>query len=151
MAYIRAVPGKGVTEWSWDPWSSHNGGYPIIPTSVGIELGDSVGVSDYAVKGSDGGTVHQAHVPCFLGLKNFYGHIGLIERGALINKLSDSSGDYYVAPSLYSAFNINSIEGLIKAAKVLRTIPVAGNISLSSVCRNLAPPRLFASAAPAPI
>ena len=42
--------GKGVTEWSWDPWSSHNGGYPIIPTSVGIELGDSVGVSDYAVK-----------------------------------------------------------------------------------------------------
>lgn len=110
--------GKGVTEWSWDPWSSHNGGYPIIPTSVGIELGDSVGVSDYAVKGSDGGTVHQAHVPCFLGLKNFYGHIGLIERGSLINKLSDGSGDYYVAPSLYSAFNINSIEGLIKAAKV---------------------------------
>ena len=42
--------GKGVTEWSWDTWSSHNGGYPIIPTSVGIELGDSVGVSDYAVK-----------------------------------------------------------------------------------------------------
>ena len=115
--------GKGVTEWSWDPWSSHNGGYPIIPTSVGIELGDSVGVSDYAVKGSDGGTVHQAHVPCFLGLKNFYGHIGLIERGALINKLSDGSGDYYVAPSLYSAFNINSIEGLIKAAKVPKNDP----------------------------
>ena len=56
-------------------------------------------------------------------MKNFYGHIGLIERGSLINKLSDGSGDYYVAPSLYSAFNINSIEGLIKAAKVPKNDP----------------------------
>ena len=55
-------------------------------------------MSDYAVKGSDGGTVHQAHVPCFLGLKNFYGHIGLIERGSLINKLSDGSGRLLCCP-----------------------------------------------------
>ena len=67
MAYIRAVPVKVLPSGLGILWSSHNGGYPIIPTSVGIELGDSVGVSDYAVKGSDGGTVHQAHVPCFLG------------------------------------------------------------------------------------
>ena len=54
-------------------------------------------------------------------MKNFYGHIGLIERGSLINKLSDGSGDYYVAPSLYAGYDDNSISGLIKVCEVPRT------------------------------
>ena len=129
--------GIGVTDaGGW--WNTDFGYYPFLPTSVGVELGDSVGVSDYDVIGKDGTKKQTMHIPCFFGLKNLYGHIGLIERGALMNKLADGSADYYVAPSLYSEFNINSIEGLIKAAKVPANSPAGWKyiteLSMQNLC-----------------
>ena len=129
--------GAGVTDAAgW--WNTDFGYYPFLPTSAGIELGDAIGVSDYDVIGADGTKKQTMHIPCFFGLKNFYGHVGLIERGALINKLSDGSGDYYVAPSLYTEFNINSIEGLIKAAKVPANSPAGwkyiSELSMQNLC-----------------
>ncbi|RKU75654.1 hypothetical protein DW945_22130 [Parabacteroides sp. AM44-16] len=133
----RGGTGIGVTDaGGW--WNTDFGYYPFLPTSVGVELGDSVGVSDYDVIGKDGTKKQTMHIPCFFGLKNFYGHIGLIERGALMNKLADGSADYYVAPSLYSEFNINSIEGLIKAAKVPANSPAGWKyiteLSMQNLC-----------------
>ena len=128
--------GVGVTDAAgW--WNTDFGYYPFLPTSAGIELGDAVGVSDYDVIGADGTKKQTMHIPCFLGLKNFYGHIGLIERGALMNKLSDGSADYYVAPSLYSEFNINSIDGLIKAAKVPANSPAGWKYITEMSMQNL--------------
>ena len=128
--------GVGVTDAAgW--WNTDFGYYPFLPTSAGIELGDAVGVSDYDVIGADGTKKQTMHIPCFFGLKNFYGHIGLIERGALMNKLSDGSADYYVAPSLYSEFNINSIDGLIKAAKVPANSPAGWKYITEMSMQNL--------------
>ena len=128
--------GIGVTDaGSW--WQTDFGYYPFLPTSAGIELGDAVGVSDFDVIGADGTKKQTVHIPCFFGLKNFYGHIGLIERGALMNKLSDGSADYYVSPSLYSEFNINSIEGLIKAAKCPANSPAGWKYITEMSMQNL--------------
>ena len=128
--------GVGVTDAAgW--WNTDFGYYPFLSTSAGIELGDAVGVSDYDVIGADGTKKQTMHIPCFFGLKNFYGHIGLIERGALMNKLSDGSADYYVAPSLYSEFNINSIDGLIKAAKVPANSPAGWKYITEMSMQNL--------------
>lgn len=128
--------GPGVTDAAgW--WNTDFGYYPFLPTSAGIELGDAVGVSDFDVIGQDGTKKQTMHIPCFFGLKNFYGHIGLIERGAVMNKLEDGSADYYVAPSLYSEFNINSIEGLIKAAKVPANSPAGWKYITEMSMQNL--------------
>ena len=128
--------GIGVTDaGSW--WQTDFGYYPFLPTSAGIELGDAVGVSDFDVIGADGTKKQTVHIPCFFGLKNSYGYIGLIERGALMNKLADGSADYYVSPSLYSEFNINSIEGLIKAAKCPANSPAGWKYITEMSMQNL--------------
>ena len=110
--------GAGVTgASSW--WSNTEQFYyrPFIPTSLGIDKGDYLGVIPYDVKDEDGTILQTFNVPSFFGLKNFYGHIGLIERGTLIQKLDDGSGDLYVSPSLYDGFN-GTFDGMIKAAVV---------------------------------
>ncbi|MFK2681139.1 hypothetical protein ACIXT9_02445 [Bacteroides fragilis] len=130
--------GSGVTNaGSW--WGNDFGYYPFVPTSAGVELGDACGVSTYNVIGKDGSVVYAAPVPCFFGLKNFYGHIGLIERGSLIQKKEGGGGDYYVAPSMFANFNINSIEGLIKSAEVPANSPAGWKyitqISMQNLCQ----------------
>ena len=128
----------GVSSAAGQWWNDDYGLYPFVPTSAGVELGDDVGISDYAVKGSDGEAVFTAKVPVFFGLKNFYGHIGRIERGSLINKLSDGSGEYYVAPSLYDTFDNSTVSGLIKAATVPKNDPAGWKyikeLSMQNLC-----------------
>ena len=106
--------GIGVTNvGNW--WGNNFGYYPFVPTSFGVDKGDFLGEIPYEVKGEDGSTLQTVNVPCFFGLKNFYGHIGHIERGTLMNRLPDGTAEYYVTPSLYGGFSLD-LEGKIKAA-----------------------------------
>lgn len=118
----------GASSW-WNAAVAENansfGTYPFLPTSVGVELGDGCGVSNYAVKGASGETLYTAPVPVFFGLKNFYGYMNRLERGILINKIAGGGGDVYVVPKLYSAYSMSSLSGLTKVA----TIPAAQTAS----------------------
>jgi len=57
--------GFGAGATNMPNWGTYNGYYPVIPTSVGLELGDGVGLVDYSVTNADGVAVYQCKVPVF--------------------------------------------------------------------------------------
>ncbi|MEL7600545.1 MAG: hypothetical protein AAGU18_10680 [Proteiniphilum sp.] len=124
--------GEGISNaGAW--WTSDFGNYPIVPTSVGINLGDSCGVVPYDVIGSAGTTLQTVQVPVFFGLKNLYGHINRWERGKLISKNADMSAGVYVVPQIYSDYDVNSVAGLVKVA----TLPAASGYIMQISQQNL--------------
>jgi hypothetical protein len=126
--------GAGVSSFGqWGTWEN----FPFIPTSVGVDLGDACGVSNYAVTDAGGATVYTAPVPCFFGLKNFFGHISRWSRGDLVNKLANGSGDVYVATSLYAAFNAGTVAGLLKAATVPQLATAGWSYIMTLSMQNL--------------
>ena len=94
--------------------------YPFIPTSVGIEKRDFTGEIPYDVQGASG-KVATVKIPCFFGLKNFFGYMGRWERGRLINKVAGGAADIYIVPKLYSTYSMNSLSGLIKIGQAPAT------------------------------
>ncbi len=72
--------GSGVT--GMPNWGDYNGYYPIIPTSVGLEKGDGIGIVEYSVTKADGTAVYTAPVPVFFGLVNPFGHLWGVCGGA---------------------------------------------------------------------
>ena len=111
--------GSGVTgASSWWSDSDKYNYYPFLPTTVGVDLADNCGISNYAVKNSAGATVYTAPVPVFFGLKNFFGYMGRWERGKLISKVAGGGGDIYVVPKLYSNYSMGSLSGLTKVGSV---------------------------------
>lgn len=111
--------GSGVTgASSWWSDSDKYNYYPFLPTTVGVDLADNCGVSNYAVKNSAGATVYTAPVPVFFGLKNFFGYMGRWERGKLISKVAGGGGDIYVVPKLHSNYSMGSLSGLTKVGSV---------------------------------
>ncbi len=139
--------GAGVTNagaW-WNAQAADNpntfGLLPFLPTSVGVELGDGCGVSNYVVKGASGETLYTAPVPVFFGLKNFYGYMGRLERGILLNKIAGGAGDVYVVPKLHSTYSMNSLTGLTKvatvpAAKKASTWEYIEQVSMQNLCHK---------------
>jgi hypothetical protein len=122
--------GAGVTNMpNWDLW----GYYPIIPTSAGIELGDSCGESAYNVLKEDGSVHYAAKIPVFFGLKHPYGHVWKVVRGILVDAGAEKT-TAYVAPSLYAGMNDASVEGMIKAAELSRAEGWAKRISMNKLC-----------------
>ena len=99
---------------SW--WGEQYKYYPFIPTDAGVDLADKCGTASIAVKGPSG-TLQTVSVPCFFGLKNFYGYMGRWERGRLINKVAGGAADIYVLPRLYSSYSMNSLAGMVKAGQ----------------------------------
>ena len=125
--------GSGVTgagDW-WTGASGYNY-YPFLPTSAGVELADSCGVSVQTVTKADG-TTTTVSVPVFFGLKNFYGYLGRWERGLLINKVAGGAGDIYVVPKLHSTYSMSSLSGLTKVA----TVPAAATASTWEYIKQL--------------
>ena len=111
--------GAGVTNWG-NNWKTVMGSQqPFLPTSVGVELADGVGLSSYSVLNESGAVAKTFNIPVFFGLKNFFGYLGRWERGCLINKVPGGAGDVYVVPRLDGTnYNMNSLSGLIKVAQV---------------------------------
>ncbi len=120
--------GAGVTgagTWWTDSGEDQFGAYPFLSTDVGVELGDSCGVVSRNVLGPSGETLSAVSIPVFFGLKNFYGYLNRWERGKLISKNADGSGDVYVVPLFHSNYDMNSLAGLDMVA----TLPATSNAS----------------------
>ena len=125
--------GVGLTDVSSANWSTYNGYYPLVPTSVGVELGDGVGVADYDIPAADGSVFHTAKIPVFFGLKNLYGNLWTGVRGLIIDAGEEISS-VYVAPSLYDNYANDSVAGMIKAAEIFRTESYIKKISMNKLC-----------------
>ncbi|MCM1515676.1 MAG: hypothetical protein NC080_04560 [Paraprevotella sp.] len=108
--------GTGVTNINSTMWNEYNGYYPLIPTSVGLEMGDGVGLVDYSMMNADGVAVYQCKVPVFFGLVNAgFGNLWRWVRG-LIMSAGDIS-EVYVSKSMYADFDPNSVDGMLKVAE----------------------------------
>lgn len=109
--------GAGVT--TMPNWGDYNGYYPIVPTSVGLEKGDGVGVVEYSVTKGDGTSVYVAPVPVFFGLVNPFGHLwGVV--GGLVFDIGETKSLAYVAPSMYAPFSWTNTDGMLLAAELPR-------------------------------
>ena len=109
--------GSGVT--NMPNWGDYNGYYPIVPTSVGLEKGDGIGIVEYSVTKGDGTAVYTAPVPVFFGLVNPFGHLWGVCGGLVIDVDAEKTLAY-VAPSLYTGFSWTDTEGMLLAAELPR-------------------------------
>ncbi len=113
--------GTGVTDMP--DWNGYNGYYPVIPTSVGLEMGDGTGLVDYALPASEAAedkvTPYKTFkVPVFFGLVHAgYGHLWRWVRGLTVSQTAGEKTEVYVAKSMYANFNPNSVEGMLKVAE----------------------------------
>ena len=109
--------GMGVT--TMPDWGGYNGYYPIVPTSVGLEKGDGVGIVEYSVTKADGTSVYVAPVPVFFGLVNPFGHLWGV-CGGLVIDVGATKTLAYVAPSMYAPFSWTNTDGMLLAAELPR-------------------------------
>ena len=113
--------GTGVTDMP--DWDGYNAYYPVIPTSVGLEMGDGTGLVEYGLPASEAAEDREApyktfQVPVFFGLVHAgYGHLWRWTRGLTVSQEAGVKTEVYVAPSMYADFNPNSVEGLLKVAE----------------------------------
>lgn len=132
--------GNGVTtlssaEWqTWSEYAAHSSHYvPVVPTSAGVDLGDSVGVSSYNMLNRDGSLFKTVSVPVFFGLKNMYGNLWQGVRG-LITDAGAEKSIVYVAPSLYENFSNTSVAGMIQACETYRADNYIKKLSMNKLC-----------------
>ena len=115
--------GTGVTTMNWQTWADYNSNYPLIPTSVGLEMGDGTGLVSYSLPASESAQEQATpyktfNVPVFFGLVHAgYGHLWRWVRGLTISQESGVKTEVYIAPSMATAFNPTSVEGLKKVAE----------------------------------
>lgn len=102
--------GDGVTTFT--DWSNYNNANPIIPLSVGVDMGDGLGVAHYNVPNAESGTAYAASVPVFFGLKNFFGHIWRVSEDELAEANEDKSMKHWVVPSIYDSITYGTTAGL---------------------------------------
>ena len=105
--------GTGVSTWTWSDWGSYNSYNPFIPTSVGIELGDSCGISYYQVKDSVGTVIYTAPVPVFFGLKHLFAYLWRHQDDEFGKVNADTSITHLVAPSIYGKWTIGDETGML--------------------------------------
>ena len=105
--------GSGVTTVNSTEWNNYNSYYPFLPTTVGIELGDSCGVSEYEVPGvEEGDPFYTAQVPVFFGLKNPFGYLWRLMDDEFVRINSDKTATHLVAPSLYGTWTVGNETGM---------------------------------------
>ena len=103
--------GSGVT--NMPDWNGFNGYRPLLPTTVGIELGDGCGASTYNILKEDGSTAYAAPVPVFFGLKNPFGHLWRQMDDEFVRCNEDTSTTHLVAPSIYGNWTIGNEAGMV--------------------------------------
>ena len=123
--------GSGVT--NMPNWGDYNGYYPIVPTSVGLEKGDGIGIVEYSVTKGDGTAVYTAPVPVFFGLVNPFGHLWGVCGGLVIDVGAEKTLAY-VAPSLYAGFSWTNTEGMLLAAELPRAAGYIKKYSTHLLC-----------------
>lgn len=129
--------GAGVTDMS--DWSKYNDTYPLIPTDVGVEMGDRTGLVEYtlpqshnAAKGTDPRTFQ---VPCFFGLMHAgFGHLWRWVRGLTISLGGNKPALIFVAGSMYAKFDPNTTVGLINVAEMSTEAGYIKCISAEGLC-----------------
>lgn len=130
--------GTGVT--NIPDWGGYNGNYPVIPTSVGLEMGDGTGLVDYALPASEAAEDQETpyktfKVPVFFGLINAgYGLLWRWTRGLTISQEAGVKTEVYVAKSMYADFNPNSVEGLLKVAECPQKEGYIKRVSTNGLC-----------------
>lgn len=107
--------GAGVTEMP--NWRNYNEYFPIIPTSVGLDVGDMVGCVIYNIPNADYSTKYAASVPVFFGLVNPYGHLSTVSRGVVVDLYNEKMHGY-IAPSMYKEFDGTNTEGMLLATEL---------------------------------
>ena len=132
--------GAGVTNISSANWDKLNGYAPLVPTSVGLELGDGCGVVDYAVPAmSDAENQEDPlitfHVPVFFGLVHAgFGHLWRWVRGLTVKQEAGVKTEVFVAQSMAAAFDPNSVEGLMKVCECPQKEGYIKRISWEGLC-----------------
>ena len=130
--------GTGVTDMP--DWNGYNAYYPVIPTEVGVEMGDGTGLVDYALPASETAEAQETpyksfKVPCFFGLMHAgYGHLWRWVRGLTISQTAGEKTEVYVAKSMAEAFNPNSVEGLLKVAECPQKEGYIKRLSTAGLC-----------------
>ena len=112
--------GAGVTDMP--DWNNYNGVYPVIPTSVGLEAGDGVCLVPYNLPNTGGadGAYHTFNVPVFFGLVGAgYGNLWQFVRGVIMDAGEEKSL-VYVSPSMYAAYDPNTVDDKIMVAECPR-------------------------------
>ena len=90
-------------------WSGNRGYNPYIRMDVGLDMGDRTGLFKTTIKRSDDSDLVVNNMPCFMGLKNWFRYMWVMEEDSLLVCNSNKSQSYYVkrvidgeAPSLSS-------------------------------------------------
>lgn len=125
--------GAGVSTLANATWSEYNGHYPLIPTNIGLSMGDGTGVEDYSITRADGTSVHTFGVPVFFGLVNPYGHLWSNTRGLLVDH-SQSPRRAYVAGSMYAAFDNTTTDGKLLTAELPEVDGYIKKLSMNGLC-----------------
>lgn len=124
--------GTGVTDMP--DWNGYNGFYPVIPTSVGLEAGDGVCLVEYTLPDASGGTYKTFNVPVFFGLVGAgFGHLYQWTRG-LIMDAGEEKSLVYVAPSMYAAYDPNTVSDKIMVAECPRVSGFITRKSYKGLC-----------------
>lgn len=124
--------GTGVTDMP--DWGNYNGTYPVIPTSVGLEAGDGVCLVEYTLPDASGGTYKTFNVPVFFGLVGAgFGHLYQWTRG-LIMDAGEEKSLVYVSPSMYAAYDPNTVSDKIMVAECPRVSGLITRKSYKGLC-----------------
>lgn len=130
--------GAGVKEMPG--WGDYNGSGPLIPTSVGVEMGDRRGLVEYSLPPSEGAEEQETpyrtfEVPCFYGLMHAgYGHLWRWVRGLIVSMRENDTGEVFVAGSMYATFDPNTTDGLIKVAEMPKDGGYIKRVSTNGLC-----------------
>lgn len=131
--------GAGVTTISDAEWNNYNGYYPVVPTGIGVEMGDRTGLVEYTLPLSHNAAENTAprtfQVPCFFGLMHAgFGHLWRWVRGLTISLRENEPAEVFVAGSMYAEFNPNTTAGLIKVAEMPTAAGYIKRISAEGLC-----------------
>ena len=130
--------GTGVTDMP--DWGQFNDYYPLIPTNVGLEMGDGIGLVPYSLPASESADDKETpyktfNVPVFFGLVHAgYGSLYRFVRGLTVKQEAGVKTEVYVAKSMAADFNPNSVEGLKKVAECPQQTGYIKRVSFEGLC-----------------
>lgn len=128
--------GEGVTDI--DSWLNYNSYLPLIPTDVGLAMGDNTGLEEYALPPSETATNQEKpyrkyKVPVFFGLVHAgFGHLWRLTSGLAYNM---QSGELYIAKSMYPNIPTTELDCMTKVmVDVLKYTGYIRRISTNGLC-----------------